>query len=86
MPTPEIVERVRKLHSELGEIQPDPTRAPAVVELREHADAVIREPDHAPHYKSLGDKLLVHYVGFEQDHPTLAKAMESLANALSSVT
>lgn len=82
MPTPEIIERVRKLDEELGQTQPDPARAPDVEELRKHTATVLAEPDHAPHYKSLSDKLLFHYIGFRQDHPQLAASMESLVDSL----
>jgi hypothetical protein len=82
MPTPEIIERVRKLNDELGETQPDPAKAEHVAELRRHIDTVLAEPDHRPHYKSLGDKLLFHYVGFQIDHPKLAASMESVVDQL----
>ncbi len=85
MPTPEIIERVRKLNDELGETQPDPSKAEQVAELRKQIDTVLAEPDHKPHYKSLSDKLLFHYVGFQIDHPKLATSMESLVNTLATV-
>ncbi len=85
MPTPEIIERVRKLDEELGETQPDPAKAGHVAELRKHIETVLAEPEHRPHYKSLGDKLLFHYVGFQIDHPKLAASMESLVNTLATV-
>jgi hypothetical protein len=82
MPTPDIIERVRSLRDELGETQPDPALAPSVEELKAHADRVLAEPDHAPHYKSLSDRLLFHYVGFQIDHPKLAASMQSLVDSL----
>ncbi len=82
MPTPEIIERVRKLQDELGETQPDPARAPDVDVLKQHVATVLAEPDHTPHYKSLSDKLLFHYIGFQIDHPELAASMESLVDTL----
>jgi hypothetical protein len=80
--TPDIIERVRKLNDELGETQPDPARAPHVAEIKQHIATVLAEPDHKPHYKSLSDKLLFHYVGFQIDHPKLASSMESLVDSL----
>ncbi|GEM_PF-3569015 len=85
MPTPEIIERVRKLNEELGETQPDPAKAEHVAELRKQIDTVLAEPDHKPHYKSLSDRLQFHYVGFQIDHPKLATSMESLVNTLATV-
>ena len=82
MPTPEIIERVRKLNDELGETQPDPAKAEHVAEIRRHIDTVLAEPDHEPHYKSLGAKLRFHYVGFQIDHPKLAASMESVVDQL----
>jgi len=85
MPTPEIIERVRKLNDELGETRPDSPHAPAIAELKQHVSTVIAEPDHKPHYKSLSDQLLFHYVGFQIDHPKLATSMESLVQTLATV-
>jgi hypothetical protein len=82
MPTPDIIERVRKLHDELGETTPDPANAPAVAELKQQLTTVMLEPTVVPHYKSLGDKLLFHYIGFQIDHPKLAASMESLADSI----
>ena len=82
MPTPEIIERVRKLQDELGETTPDPARAPDVDAIQKQIAVVLAEPEHKPHYKSLSDKLLFHYIGFQVDHPKLAQSMESLADSL----
>jgi hypothetical protein len=82
MLTPDIIERVRSLRDELGETQPDSALAPRVEELKAHADRVLAEPDHAPHYKSLSDRLLFHYTGFQIDHPKLATSMQSLVDTL----
>ncbi len=82
MPTPEIIERVRKLNDELGETQPDPAKAPDVDAIKKQIAVVLAEPEHPPHYKSLSDKLLFHYIGFQIDHPKLASSMESLVDSL----
>jgi hypothetical protein len=82
MPTPEIIERVRKLQDELGETTPDPATAPDVEAIQKQIAVVLAEPEHKPHYKSLSDKLLFHYIGFQIDHPQLASSMESLADSL----
>jgi hypothetical protein len=82
MPTPELIERVRSLRDELGETQPDPALAPSVEELKAQADRVLAEPDHVPHYKTLGDRLLFHYVGFQIDHPKLAASMQGVVDSL----
>ena len=78
MPTPEIVERVRKLHEDLSET-PD---HPGAAELKLATQTVIAEPDHHPHYKTLSDKLLFHYVGFQIDHPKLAQSMQGIVDSL----
>jgi Domain of unknown function (DUF4404) len=85
MPTPEIIERVRKLQDELGETQPDPAKAPDVDAIKQQIAVLLAEPDHEPHYKSLSDKLLFHYIGFQIDHPKLAASMESLVDSLAKV-
>jgi hypothetical protein len=84
MPTPAIIERVKQVHDELGEAQPDFTRAPDVDidAIKKQLAAVMLEPDHKPHYDSLGDKLLYAYIGFQIDHPKLAASMQTLANDL----
>lgn len=82
MPTPDIIERVRKLQDELGEAQPDPAKAPDVEAIKLQIAVVLAEPDYKPHYKSLSDKLLFHYIGFQIDHPKLASSMESLVDSL----
>ena len=82
MPPPEIIERVRKLQDELGETTPDPATAPDVEAIQKQIAVVLAEPEHKPHYKSLSDKLLFHYIGFQIDHPQLASSMESLADSL----
>ena len=81
MPTPEIIERVRQLDAELAETQPNPATAPGIETLRMQVKTVMLEPEHLPHYKSLGDKLLFHYVGFQIDHPQLAAAMERVTSS-----
>jgi len=78
MPTPDLIERVRSLRDELGETQPDPR----IDELKAQADKVLAEPDHAPHYTSLADRLRFHYTGFKNDHPALATSMQSLVDTL----
>ncbi len=85
MPTPEIIERVRKFNDDLGEVQPDSPHAPAAAELRQHVSSVIAEPEHTPHYRSLSDKLLFHYTGFQIDHPKLAQTMQGIVDSLASV-
>ncbi len=82
MPTPEIIERVRKLDAELSETQPNPATAPGIEALRLQVKTVMLEPEHLPHYKSLNDKLLFHYMGFRIDHPKLAAAMEGVTASL----
>jgi hypothetical protein len=82
MPTPDIIERVRGLRDELGETEPDPALAPSVEELKAQADRVLAEPDHAPHYKSLSERLLAYSAGFQTDHPKLAASMESLVDTI----
>ncbi|MEO8840743.1 MAG: DUF4404 family protein [Kofleriaceae bacterium] len=82
MPTPEILERVKKLQDELGETTPDPAKAPDIDAIQKQIAVVLAEPDHKQHYKSLSDQLLFHYIGFQIDHPKLAQSMESLADSL----
>jgi Domain of unknown function (DUF4404) len=85
MPTPEIIERVRKLNDDLSATAPDPAKEVAIADIQKQLQTVLVEPAYKPHYKTLSDKLLFHYVGFQIDHPQLAGAMEGLANSLTAV-
>lgn len=73
MANPEIIERVKQLHTELKD---DPTKQDVTKQL----EVVLLEPDHAPHYKTLRDQLLA----LETDHPRLAGAIQRLVDSLSS--
>ena len=73
MANPEIIERVKQLHAELKD---DPTTQDVTRQL----GVVLLEPDHAPHYRSLSDKLLA----LEVDHPALAGSIHRLVDLLSS--
>ena len=83
MPTLEVIARVRELHSELSETQPD---APHLVEehqeLARAVDAVMLDPKQVHLYTSLNDRLLLAYVKFELDHPKLAAAMQNVMSSL----
>ncbi len=83
MPTPAIIERMRELHTELGETQPTPATAEELARIKQQVDTVMLQPDHAPHYKGLSDRLLFAYVGFQIDHPKLAGLMQGVATSLS---
>ncbi|MEO6775215.1 MAG: DUF4404 family protein [Kofleriaceae bacterium] len=82
MPTPDIIERVKSLRDELGETQPDLAQAPSVEELKAAIDVVLAHPEDVPSYKSLSDRLLFHYVGFQIDHPKLAASMQAVVDSL----
>ncbi len=82
MPVPGVIEKVRQLHAELGDTQPNPATQPELDSLKAAVATVMLEPDHAPHYTSLKDRLLFAYVGFEIDHPKLAEAMQQVMVAL----
>jgi len=73
MANPEIIERVKELHAELKD---DPTKQDVAKQL----EVVLLEPEHAPHYKKLSDKLLA----LEVDHPRLAGSIQRLVNLLNS--
>ena len=82
MPTPAIIESVKKVHDELGEAQP----ASADVDtIKQQLATVMVEPTHEPHYANLGARLRSAFAGFQTDHPQLAASMETLANELSKV-
>lgn len=83
MPTPEIIAKVRELHQQIAETPDLPQHVqPDVSAIQQQIDTILLEPDHVPHYTSLNDRLLYSYVKFEIDHPQLAKAMQSVSNAL----
>lgn len=83
MPTPDIIEKVRQLHREIAETPDLPQHVqPDVSAIQKQIDTIMLEPDHVPHYTTLNDRLLFAYVKLEIDHPNLAKAMQSVSNAL----
>lgn len=83
MPTPEIIQKVRELHAELGETRPTPLTQAEIDRMKQAVELVIREPDHMPHYKSLNDRILFAVVGFQIDHPKLFDLMTGVAASLS---
>lgn len=83
MPTPTVIEGVKGVHSQLGEVQPTAGGGPDVDVLKRQLETVILEPQHKPHYESLGERLRAAYADFSSNHPSLAASMESLANELS---
>ena len=82
MPTPAIIERVRELHAELGETQPNPATQADLEALTRQLETVLVEPTSVPHYAGLRDKLLFAYVGFEVHHPKLAGLVQGVATQL----
>jgi hypothetical protein len=78
MPTPEVIEKLRQLRTELA-TTPD---APGVQSLREDLDAVLVEPSHAQGYGGLKERLVAAYVGFQQVHPKLAASIEGVTSEL----
>jgi hypothetical protein len=83
MPTPEVIARVRELHAELAETQPQTVAAAEVVSLRQAVDQVLLEPTVQEHYTSLNDKLLLAYTKIQIDHPKLAGAVQGVIASLS---
>jgi hypothetical protein len=83
MPTPEVIARVRELHAELAETQPDNPMAADVNSIRQAVDQVLLEPAVEKHYASLNGRLEVAYAKFEHDHPKLAGTMQATIAALS---
>jgi hypothetical protein len=82
MPTPPVIDKVRQLQAQLGETQPNPATGPELEKLRTAVDNVMLEPDHAPHYASLRERLRGAYAGFEHEHPELASSIQQVVNAL----
>lgn len=81
MPTPEIIQRVREVHDELGKTTQDPGK-PGIGEVRDSLGAVLKEPSHEPHYRTLAEKLFAYRTELELEHPMLAETVERLANEL----
>lgn len=82
---PEIIQHAREVHDQLGKTRPDPTRQPAVDDLRKSLSNVIEQPSHEPHYKTLADTLFRERVELELAHPHLAESIDRLANALAAI-
>jgi len=80
MPTPEIIERVKDVHSQLGEVSDAKADA-----LKQQLATVMLEPEKRAHYGSLAQRLREAYAGWLTEHPKLAASMETLANDLSNV-
>lgn len=83
MPTPSVIEGVKVVHSQLGEVRPTAGESSNVDVLQRQLETVILEPEHKHHYESLGERLRAAYADFSSNHPSLAASMESLANELS---
>lgn len=73
MPTPDIIQRAKDLHREVGD------RDPA---LRADLDRVIAAPQERQHYSSLGDRLRAAVTAWKVDHPGLAGAAQGLIDEL----
>lgn len=84
MPTPAVIERLRELHAELAET-PDafsPSVRPDAVAIKKQLDTIMLDPSQAHLYTSLNDRLLLAYIGFQIDHPNVAKAMQDAMAAM----
>jgi len=79
MPTPEIIERVRLLRTQLAEAK---STAPEVDPVASHIDSVLADPAHAPHYQGLSERLRAASASIETRHPQLAASMNAVINAL----
>jgi hypothetical protein len=85
MPTPPIIDKVRQLRDELGATEPRPETQPELDELSRAVETVMLEPEHEPHYASLGERLRGAMADLQLHHPTLAGAMQQVVSALDSV-
>jgi hypothetical protein len=79
MPTPDVIEKVRQLRAELATARPS---SPEAEHLAKQIDAVLIEPDHAPYYVGLGERLRAAATELEREHPQLAATMTTVLNAL----
>jgi hypothetical protein len=79
MPTPEIIERVRLLRTQLAEAK---STSPEVDPIASQIDAVLVDPAHAPRYAGLRDRLRSASASIESRHPQLAASMNAVINAL----
>ena len=82
MPTPEIIERVRKLHGDLATTPPAAPAAEHVVSLRSDLDDVIAAPHEKHRYTSLNDRLREAAANLRAHHPKLAGAVQGLIDEL----
>lgn len=77
MPTPEVIDRVQSLHEQL---EKEPNKA--LETIQPQLAQIVREPHDAAHYDSLSERLQAAYKSLEDDHPTLAAAVQAAMNAL----
>jgi hypothetical protein len=77
MPTPDVIEKVRQLRAELAT-----AASPEAAHITQQLDTVLVEPNHAPHYAGLGERLRTAAAGLEAEYPQLAAAMMTVVNAL----
>ena len=80
MPTPDIIERMRQLRSELAEAKP---AAPEAAHVATALDSVLVDPTQAPRYAGLGARLRSALTALEGSHPQLAASIGAVINALS---
>ena len=82
MPTPQIIERVRSLHGELGTPDPAAPLPGDLDALRQQLDIVMLAPAESERYSLLGDKLRAVAAKLETNHPRLAGAVQGLIDEL----
>lgn len=85
MPTPPVLEGVKAVRDQLAEAQAEIATAPSIEAIKHQVETVLLEPNHRPHYEHLSDRLRAAYASFVSDHPSLAAAMDSLANELAKI-
>lgn len=82
MPTPEVIERVRKLHGELASTPAETPAAAQVVALRSDLDEVMAAPQEKERYSALNERLREAAASLRAHHPRLAGAVQGLIDEL----
>lgn len=88
MQNPELNDKLRKLDSELGQVEPTSDQTRVVVnELKQEIQPIIEQPDldHSHRYKSLDEMLNHALLHLQVEHPRLSAAIQSVLDELAAV-
>lgn len=88
MASQDVNEKLKQLHTELGQTETTDEKSQAVVgDLQENIQTVLDKPpaEQPEHYESLRERLDDAALHFEVSHPALAEMIEDASSALGGI-